>query len=52
MFEEASEFPLTAQTIAGHESLENLKQEYISNTDFFCHGMLRAMPRRMLANVQ
>ena len=52
MFEQASEFPFAAHTIAGHDSLENLKQEYINNTDFFCHGMPRVMPHRMLADVQ
>lgn len=46
MFEEASEFPLSGHNVLGHESLESLKQEYISSTGFFCHGTLEAMAYR------
>ncbi|KAF2832365.1 hypothetical protein CC86DRAFT_442635 [Ophiobolus disseminans] len=39
MFEQASEFPFAGHVVLGHESLEDLKQEYMSNTSFFCHDV-------------
>jgi hypothetical protein len=37
--EEASEFPFASHVALGQEPLESLKREYISSTEFFCHGM-------------
>jgi hypothetical protein len=39
MLEAVSEYPFP-DAGTGQESLESLKQEYIGNTDFFCHGPL------------
>jgi hypothetical protein len=40
LFEEAFEFPFAGYSASGYEPLENLKQEYITTTEFFCHGTL------------
>jgi hypothetical protein len=40
LFEEAFEFPFAGYNAPGYEPLENLKQEYITTTQFFCHGTL------------
>jgi hypothetical protein len=40
-FDAASEYPFVGHTVLDHDSMESLKQEYINNTDFFCHGMLQ-----------
>lgn len=37
-YEESSEYPFLGHTTLTFESLENLKQDYMNNTDFFCHG--------------
>lgn len=40
VFEEASEYPFPTNVVLEYESLENLKQDYINTTQFFCHGRL------------
>ncbi|KAH7383850.1 hypothetical protein BKA66DRAFT_417136 [Pyrenochaeta sp. MPI-SDFR-AT-0127] len=37
VFEDASEYPFPTNSVLGYESLEDLKQDYINNTEFFCH---------------
>lgn len=37
-FEGSSEYPFPANVVLGHESLEDLKNEYMNSTNFFCHG--------------
>jgi hypothetical protein len=39
VFERAFEFPFSEHSALSHDSLDSLKREYISNTEFFCHGM-------------
>lgn len=42
IFEDASQFPFLEQHVDSVESLDNLKQEYIVNTEYYCHGMQTA----------
>lgn len=37
-FEASTEYPFPANAVLGHESLEDLKNEYMNSTNFFCHG--------------
>jgi hypothetical protein len=39
VFEQASEFPFSEHSVLNQDSLASLRQEHISNTPFFCHGM-------------
>ncbi|KAH7093742.1 hypothetical protein FB567DRAFT_179896 [Paraphoma chrysanthemicola] len=39
MMEETSEFPFSRHDLFTHEPLNSLKQEYISQTNFFCHDL-------------
>lgn len=46
----ASEYPFPGDSLLVYESLRTLKQEYVSSTDFFCHGMWRPAMMVHLSN--